>query len=104
MPQAAKLPGTSGFFKNKTDFLEKVQPQAAKLPRTSGFLKQVGFLRKTKLPRPSGSVARKLTTTAAKGAKRLLGGLGGVVFQEAGGCGGAQPPRLLPPDFEPNFD
>ena len=39
MPQEAKLPRTSGFFKEKVDFLKKVLPQAAKLPRTSGFFK-----------------------------------------------------------------
>ena len=39
LPQAAKLPGTSGFFK-KHDFLEKNLPQAAKLPGTSGFFKK----------------------------------------------------------------
>ena len=39
LPQAAKLPGTSGFFK-KVDFLRKVLPQAAKLPGTSGLLKK----------------------------------------------------------------
>ena len=38
LPQAAKLPRTSGFFK-KNDFWKKVPPQAAKLPRTSSFLK-----------------------------------------------------------------
>ena len=61
LPQAAKLPGTNGFFKKysfcqksalgnfaardkwllqKSRFLEKVLPQAAKLPGTSGFFKK----------------------------------------------------------------
>ena len=63
LPQAAKLPGTSGFLKNsqisanssapsseaargkwlrkqKIAFQEKVLPQAAKLPGTSGFFKK----------------------------------------------------------------
>ena len=38
LPQAAKLPGTSGFFKTQINFLPEVLPQAAKLPGTSGFL------------------------------------------------------------------
>ena len=42
LPQAAKLPKASGFFK-KIDFLEKVLPQAAKLPGTSGFFKKRDF-------------------------------------------------------------
>ena len=45
MPQAAKLPRTSGFFK-KNSFLQKVLPQATKLPRTSGFFKKISFLQK----------------------------------------------------------
>ena len=59
LPQAAKLPGTSGFFK-KVNLLPKVLPQAAKLPRTSGFFKKtVNFLpkvlpRAAKLPGTSG--------------------------------------------------
>ena len=63
LPQAAKLPGTSGFFKKnhvlekssapgskaardkwflqkKVILLPKVLPQAAKLPGTSGFFKK----------------------------------------------------------------
>ena len=36
LPQAAKLPGTSGLFKRKVCFLRKALPQAAKLPGTSG--------------------------------------------------------------------
>ena len=40
MPQAAKLPGTSGFFPKKADFGEQVLPQAAKLPGTSGLFKK----------------------------------------------------------------
>ena len=76
LPQAAKLPGTSGFFKGKIDFLKKNSaagseaapdkllrlqkksnfwnknlPQAAKLPGTSGlFKKKVRFLRKKTAP------------------------------------------------------
>ena len=74
LPQAAKLPRTSGFFKKKHDywkrsapgseaapdkwllqkkgkFLEKVLPQAAKLPGTSGlFKKNVRFLRNSSAP------------------------------------------------------
>ena len=59
MPQAAKLPGTSGFFK-KVEFLAKVLPRAAKLPKTSDFFtNKVDFLAKVlpqaaKLPGPSG--------------------------------------------------
>ena len=58
LPQAAKLPGTSGLLK-KTIFWEKVLPQAAKLPGTSGFFKKVNFLPKVlpqaaKLPGTSG--------------------------------------------------
>ena len=63
MPQAAKLPGTSGFFPKKFDFLEKVLP--AKLPRTSDVFKKVRFLRKklpqaAKLPWTSGSFPQKI--------------------------------------------
>ena len=47
--QAAKLPGTSGFFK-KINFLLKVLPQAAELPGTSGFFPKTRFLRKKVLP------------------------------------------------------
>ena len=43
LPQAAKLPGTSGFFKRKVNFLPKVLPQAAKLPGTSGLFKKSNF-------------------------------------------------------------
>ena len=51
LPQAAKMPGTSGSFKNKVDFLEKALPQAAKLPRTSGFFKnEIDFLEKKFCP------------------------------------------------------
>ena len=39
LPQAAKLPGASGFLK-KMIFWKKVLPQAAKLPGTSGFFKK----------------------------------------------------------------
>ena len=41
LPQAAKLPGTNGLFK-EVRFLrrKKVLPQAAKLPGTSGLLKK----------------------------------------------------------------
>ena len=69
LPQAAKLPGTSGFFKKKqlsaessapgseaardkwlliknTNFLKKVLAQAAKLPGTNGFFKKINFLPK----------------------------------------------------------
>ena len=50
LSQAAKLPGTSGFFQ-KNDFLEEVLPQAAKLPGTSGlFIKKRRFLRKSSAP------------------------------------------------------
>ena len=82
LPQTAKLPGTSGFFKNKSIFwrkfcprqrscpgqvasskkvklLPKVLPQAAKLPGTNGLLKKNDFLEKVlpqaaKLPVTSG--------------------------------------------------
>ena len=50
LPQAAKLPRTSGFFNNKIDFLEKKLPQAAKLPRTSGFFKKSKFSGKSSAP------------------------------------------------------
>ena len=39
LPQAAKLPGTSGFFKTKSFFEKKVLPQATELPGTSGLFK-----------------------------------------------------------------
>ena len=45
LPQAAKLPGTSGFFKKKSNF-----PQAAKLPGTSGFFKKKSIVWKRVLP------------------------------------------------------
>ena len=73
LPQAAKLSGTSGFFKKKSvsakssapgseaardkwllqkevSFLPKVLPQAAKLPRTSGFFKKHQFSAKSSAP------------------------------------------------------
>ena len=40
LPQAAKLPKTSGLFNKKSDFEKKVLPQAAKLPETGGFFKK----------------------------------------------------------------
>ena len=40
LPQAAELPRTRGFFKQKVNFLEKVLPQAAQLPRTGEFFKK----------------------------------------------------------------
>ena len=49
LPQAAKLPGTSGVFK-KHWFLAKVLPQAAKLPGTSGFFKKHRFSGKSSAP------------------------------------------------------
>ena len=51
LPQAAKLPRTSGFFKKSVDFLAKVLPQAAKLPGTSGFFK---FIFELPIHRPGG--------------------------------------------------
>ena len=36
LPQAAKLPRTSGFFQKQVKFLEKNLPQAANLPGISG--------------------------------------------------------------------
>ena len=73
LPQAAKLPWTTGFFKKneflenkkcapgseaapdkwllkKIEFLEKVLPQGAKLPRTSGFFKRIDFLENSSVP------------------------------------------------------
>ena len=74
LPQAAKLPGTSGLFKKnhilrnssapgseaardkwlvpkkKSHFENKVLPQAAKLPGTSGLLKKCHALRKGSAP------------------------------------------------------
>ena len=73
LPQAAKLPGTSGFFKKspilrkssapgseaardkwliqkKNNFLPKVLPQAAKLPGTRGLFKKNHILRKSSAP------------------------------------------------------
>ena len=55
--------------------------------------------RQRSCPRTSGSVARKRTTAAAKGAERLLGGRGAEPPRKAGGCGGAQPPRLPRPQI-----
>ena len=40
MPQAAKLPRTSGLFKTSRNFEKTVLPQAAKLPRKSGLFKK----------------------------------------------------------------
>ena len=40
LPQAAKLPGTSGLFKKSRSSEKKVLPQAAKLPGTSGLFKK----------------------------------------------------------------
>ena len=56
------------------------------------------------LPRTSGSVARKRTTAAAaKGTERLLRGPGGGAPRNAGGCGGAQPPRPTQPSKKLTF-
>ena len=43
LPQAAKLPGTSGLFKINPSFEKEVLPQAAKLPGTSGLFKKMIF-------------------------------------------------------------
>ena len=87
MPQAAKLPRTSGFFKKnrfsgkktglgreavwdkwllqiKVNSLPKVLPQAAKLPGTNGFFKKNRFPGKVlpqaaKLPGTSGLLRNK---------------------------------------------
>ena len=40
LPQAAKLPRTSGLFKETSYFEKKVLPQAAKLPGTSGLFQK----------------------------------------------------------------
>ena len=47
LPQAAKLPRTSGLFKTK---IWKNLPQAAKLPGTSGFFKENQFSAKSSAP------------------------------------------------------
>ena len=44
------MPGTSGLFKKNLIAEKKVLPQAAKLPRTSGVFKKLGFLRKSSAP------------------------------------------------------
>ena len=88
LPQAAKLPRTSGFFKQKSQFsakssvpgseaardkwllkkkvdlLEEVLPQAAKLPRKSCLLKKTQKMRTAlpqaaKLPGTSGVLTKK---------------------------------------------
>ena len=65
LPQAAKLPGTSGSFPPKSQISEKtVPPQAAKLPRTSGFLQKKlnswkNLPQAAKLPRTSGLFKKK---------------------------------------------
>ena len=40
LPQAAKLPGTSGLCKKNVGILRKVLPQVAKLPGASGLFKE----------------------------------------------------------------
>ena len=44
------MPRTSGFFKNKSQFLPKVLLQAAKLPGKSCFFKKINFLEKSSAP------------------------------------------------------
>ena len=51
MPQAAKLPRTSGFFKKSLISEKKVLPQAAKLPGTNGFFKKSQISEKKICPR-----------------------------------------------------
>ena len=67
----------------------------------SGYMSEICVSGKSsapaaQLPRTKGSAAKKRPTAAAKGAERLLGGLGGATPQDAGGCGGVQPPRPCP--------
>ena len=106
MPQAAKLPRTSGLFKKKVGFLRTSFALGSEAARGKWLVqKKVGFLRKVlpqaaKLPRTSGSVARKRTTIATKGAERLFGGSGRLEPPgKAGGCGGGAAPRLPPPNL-----
>ena len=54
LPQAAKLPGASGLFKQKVRLLRENNnnlPQAAKLPGTSGFFKKNRISEKKICPR-----------------------------------------------------
>ena len=50
LPQAAKLPGTSGLFKKKVGFLRKSSAPGSEDARDKWLVQKIGFLRKSSAP------------------------------------------------------
>ena len=106
LPQAAKLPGTSGLFKKKSEF-SQLCPRQRSCPGQVACSKKVGFLRKKFCPRQRscpGQVARSRESEQPLQPRAWSAFLGGPEPPgKQGGAGGRSPPTSRPPNLSHNL-